>query len=94
MRILHSKTPAFYFNTDTLEMVSAGSGGIEKMMQIHSVISFARFMEEVEIKFDCIVLLEGFQSFLHFPQPDGPEYWMIRYWGHYKQEYLNLFQLK
>ena len=52
---------------------------------------FAEFMKEAEIKYDCIVLLQGFHSFRTLPQEDGSEYLQIRYYGKYSQKYMESF---
>lgn len=89
MKILHADTPEFLFDAENLEVVL--EGGVSKMMHIHNIRSFANFMEEAKVKYDCIVLLPKFKSFLSFPQPDGSEECiMIRFYGHYSEEYKKL----
>jgi hypothetical protein len=93
MKILHAKTPEFNFDEEQLDVLE--DGGTKKVMQIHNIRSFANFMEEAEVKYDCIVLLSKFKSFLSFPQPEDSgidDCIMLRFWGKYKQEYLDRFK--
>lgn len=96
MKILHSNTPNFYFDVDKLEIVDKDSG-VEKMMRCESlriINGFSEFMKDAEDRFDCIVILQNFKSFMTLPQPDGTEYLMIRYWGHYSQKFIDRMSIR
>lgn len=78
MKIYHSPTPNFLFDTVTCQ--PSETGDILVYMKIESCISVAQFLVYCECYYDCIVFLSDFESFRK--TDDG---WKsIRYFGYKK----------